>query len=178
MIPVTSSMFSSLVTILMPSGGLLLSSLISRMRRRMTAGGIDWTREVNRVNSRQELCQVQFCTHHCHVCRRREWDEDVVNGELLELAVWLDICLSTCKQAITKKRPQPSLLGNQHPYLFLRPDMSSLSPESSSFTQLVESGKLVDKSHALRKFLREGSPVHALLCPHGSGKTTLLGMFQ
>jgi len=38
MIPVTSSMLSSLVTTRMPSGGEFLSSTSSRIKRRITAG--------------------------------------------------------------------------------------------------------------------------------------------
>lgn len=42
MIPVTSSMLSSLLTTRIPSGGLVWSSPSSRMMRRMTAGVTDY----------------------------------------------------------------------------------------------------------------------------------------
>ena len=45
--PVTSNILSSLTTTRMPSGGLVRSSLSSRIRRRRTAGETDYKNYIN-----------------------------------------------------------------------------------------------------------------------------------
>ncbi|KAI9509991.1 hypothetical protein F5148DRAFT_1374784 [Russula earlei] len=55
---------------------------------------------------------------------------------------------------------------------------SVLISSTSSFRQLAEKCKIVDKSSAIRDFLQNDYPVHLLLRPRRSGKSTLLLMFQ
>jgi hypothetical protein len=58
-------------------------------------------------------------------------------------------------------------------------NMSSVLISSTSiFRALAEKGKIVDKSSAIRDFLKDDYPVHLLLRPRRSGKTTLLRTFQ
>ncbi|KAI9509989.1 hypothetical protein F5148DRAFT_1374783 [Russula earlei] len=73
----------------------------------------------------------------------------------------------------------------------ISPSIPTPSPSSTSFRhvstenrsrfmskQLAEKCKIVDKSSAIRDFLRNDYPVHVLLRPRRSGKSTLLLMFQ
>ena len=57
-------------------------------------------------------------------------------------------------------------------------DNPVLISSSSSFNDLAQAGKLVDKSSSLCDFLSEDRPIHLLLRPRRSGKTTLLRMFK
>lgn len=79
-IPVTSRIFSSLVTIRIPSGGLFFSSEISRIKRRMVAGVTDYDTRKQVSMSWVVAVKLQRDIPYCECLKL----EQVVGGRLAD----------------------------------------------------------------------------------------------